>query len=145
MHLCYEESPLSISKQSAGHVHAPSGEKEGTQHPLVDDRNVCRVSTTSSRVPRFIPSWCHMWSLLSFTRRMAIFSFRSLVRTPAPAHWRNALHDANRQVLRRSQHLHPSDPFLLPAMWRRSSKHDSRCTRSRCKSPDEQLRGGVCL
>ena len=149
MHLRYEESLLSISKQSVGHGHAPSGEEKGREqkHPLVELQRkrvpsvgfqaVCRDSGISS---------CHTWSLLFLNTKEFANFFAVLGPASSAISLAHAVSgDANRQVLRKSQHLHPSDLFLLPALWRRFSKHGSRCTRSRCKSPVEQLRGGMCL
>jgi hypothetical protein len=83
MHLQYEESLVSISKQSAGHGHAPSGEeKKGTKHPLVS-------RTTEKAVPSvgFQPCAENFYpgvtcGLCFLEWRMADFFLRSLVRTP---------------------------------------------------------------
>jgi hypothetical protein len=92
MHLQYEESLLSISKQSAGHGHAPSGEEKGREqkHPLVELQRkrvpsvgfqaVCRDSGVYPRVTRglcFLPQ-----------RRIRNFLLRSLVRSLVRSHWR---------------------------------------------------------
>jgi len=83
MHLQYEESLVSISKQSAGHGHAPSGEeKKGTKHPSIS-------RTTEKAVPSvgFQPCAENFYpgvtcGLCFLEWRMAVFFFRSLVRTP---------------------------------------------------------------
>jgi hypothetical protein len=94
-------------------------------HPLVERQKLtCGVSVC--RLPAvcrdFILSWCHTWSLLSLhTKESQVFRGPWSVpqRDLIGAIHRFVMRDANRHVLRKSQHLHPSDAFLLPAMWRR--------------------------
>ena len=97
----------------------------GQNHPLVERQKLtCGVSVC--RLPAvcrdFILSWCHTWSLLSLhTKESQVFRGPWSVpqRDLIGAIHRFVMRDANRHVLRKSQHLHPSDAFLLPAMWRR--------------------------
>ena len=121
----------------------------GQNHPLVERQKLtCGVSVC--RLPAvcrdFILSWCHTWSLLSLhTKESQVFRGPWSVpqRDLIGAIHHFVMRDANRHVLRKSQHLHSKRCVSAPRNVASFSKHNSRCTRSRCKSHVEQLRGGV--
>lgn len=87
-----------------------------------------------------ILSWClsHVVGLCT-----SLHDFYGPWSDPSATSLAHTVCQCNRQVLHKPQHLHLSDPFLLPAMWRRLGSTNSRCMRSHCKSPVKQLRGGV--
>lgn len=152
-HVCIsdiDESPPRISRSSQLDMVMLGAVSTSEQnHPLVERQKLtCGVSVC--RLPAvcrdFILSWCHTWSLLSLhTKESQVFRGPWSVpqRDLIGAIHHFVMRDANRHVLRKSQHLHSKRCVSAPRNVASFSKHNSRCTRSRCKSHVEQLRGGV--
>lgn len=153
-HVCIsdiDESPPSISRSSQLDMVMPGAVNTSEQnHPLVERQKLtCGVSVC--RLPAvcrdFILSWCHTWSLLSLhTKESQVFRGPWSVpqRDLIGAIHRFVMRDANRQVLRKSQHLHSKRCVSAPRNVASFSKHNSRCTRSHAANRTSNNSVEVC-
>lgn len=126
------------AKLSAGHGHVVMSGEEKT--PFGRRQRLVASVHVDSQPCAEILSWClsHVVALCT-----SLHDFYGPWSDSSATSLAHPVCQCNRQVLHKPQHLHPSDPFLLPAMWRRLGSTNSRCMRSHCKSPVKQLRGGV--